>query len=183
MTYYRHLAPALVRGGATVHILEGSGFCATDSRNRETIDGVTVESLEAVRLARWLEAFVHLNAAPTCRRMLAAAWAAWEQAGELRDFDVVEAADFGFLCLPPILQPRAPTVLQMHGSFGQIQRHDPAPGLELEGALALALETGAATIASALQVSTLAAGTYWQRQSGRPAACLRRRVSSKAVDP
>lgn len=173
MTYYRHLAPALVRAGCAVRIVEGSGLAAFERRDPEVLDGVDVERLEAERLNGWLNRFEHLRATPTLRRMLAAAWAAWDQAGEGRAPDVVEATDFGLLGVPPLLTAQHPVVLQHHGAFGQIHLHEPDGGLEVDSALALALETAATTIAVAPQTNANANAQFWMHQTGLEVPCLR----------
>lgn len=164
-TYYRLLAPAMARAGATVVVVEGSGFESYDSSHAETHAGVVVHRLERSRAARWSDQFQHLQATPLLRRMVAGAWAAWEQAEALGEFDVVESTDFALMYLPPAIAPRAPLVAQMHGSFGQIMIHDPAADAELDGALSLVLETGAAKLAGARQTSSQSNAAYWRAQT------------------
>ncbi|MBX9745634.1 MAG: glycosyltransferase [Hyphomonadaceae bacterium] len=172
MTYYRHLAPALARAGCSVRVIEGSGFGAFDSARPEVIEDVQVQGLEASLVRRWIERFRHLGATPILRRMVAAAWAAWEQATENFTPNVVETTDFGLLSFPALLTPQIPTILQHHGSYGQIQLHDPDVGLTVDAALALALEGAALTVAAAPQTCADANAAFWMRQAGRAPSTL-----------
>ena len=167
MTYYRHLAPALVRAGAEVTVIEGSGYASAAETSQRVVDGVRVEVLESARVAAWLGRFTHLAAVPTLRRNLAAAWASWEQAQAYGPYDVVEATEFGLLMVPPLMQGRTPIVMQMHGSVGQIHSFDPTAGEELAGPLALAMESEAARAAAAVQTHSEANVAYWTRNTGR----------------
>lgn len=166
ITFYRTLAAELVRRGVDVRVVQGSGFFSGE-RSPTKIDGVEIETLESSRVDRWLAKFGALNGAPTFKRSLAGAWAAWEQALEGPGFDVVEATDFGHLAAPVILANTHPCVLQMHGSQGQIGRHDPIEGHELGNILSLALETELCATAHAVQCSSKANARYWTFQSGR----------------
>jgi len=173
ITYYRGLASALVKSGCAVDIISGSGFHAEDGARTTTPDGVTVETLSASRLQQWLPRFSHLAASPLLQRLLAAAWALHEQAQEAGSFDVVEVADFPLLAIPNVLAPLAATVIQCHGSYGQISMNDPSPGHEFDGAVSLALETVAIQRATATQASTVANARYWSSQTGADVPCLR----------
>ncbi|MCA3693459.1 glycosyltransferase family 4 protein [Aquidulcibacter sp.] len=167
MTFYRHLAPALVRAGAEVTVIEGSGYASAPEQAQRLIEGVQVEVLNSARVASWVERFGDLTSVPTLRRNLAAAWASWEQAQVHGPFDVVEATDFGLLMVPPILEAKIPVVMQMHGSIGQIHSYDPNTGEELAGLMALAIETEVARAATMIQTHSRANRNYWARATGR----------------
>lgn len=172
-TYYRLLAPALVREGCTVEVVEGSGFESYESTGADVHDGVSIHRLERSRVARWLEEFQHLQATPLLRRMMAGAWASWELAEALGPVDVVESTDFALMSVPPAMSPRAPLVSQMHGSFGQIMARDPMADAELDGVLSSTLETAAATASGAIQTCSQSNASYWGGQTSRDVACLR----------
>jgi glycosyltransferase involved in cell wall biosynthesis len=173
ITYYRGLASALANAGCAVNVISGSGFHAEDVTRTSTPDGVTVEALSATRLQDWLPRFAHLAATPLVQRLLAAAWAAHEQALEAGPFDVIEVADFPLLALPHVIEPLALTVIQCHGSYGQISMNDPSPGHEFDGAVSLALETVAIQCATAAQTYAVANARYWSSQAGVDVPCLR----------
>ena len=153
-------------------VISGSGFHADDGSRTITPDGVAVETLSATRLQEWLPRFAHLAATPLLRRLLAAAWAAHEKAKEAGPSDVIEVADFPLLALPHVLAPLAPTLIQCHGSYGQISIHDPSPGNEIDGGLALGLEAEAVRAADAGQSPSKANAQYWSSQSGRDVDCF-----------
>jgi glycosyltransferase involved in cell wall biosynthesis len=167
------LAPALVSAGCSVEVVEGSGFESYDSPRAGRHDGVLLHRLERSRVAHWSEQFQHLQATPLLRRMMAGAWASWEQAGALEAFDVVESTDFALMSVPLVMSPRAPLVSQMHGSFGQIVTRDPMANAELDGVMSSMLETTAAAMSGALQTSSQANAAYWEAQTSREVACLR----------
>jgi len=165
-TFYRNLAPALVRAGADVTVVEGSCFANSAMPSRTSVDGVLIQKLETARVRTWLDKMNHLSALPSLSRHLAAAWASWEQAQENGPFDVIEATDFGLLMVPPLLAGNTPVIAQMHGSSGQIQSKDPAIGEEIAGALSLAIESEAARLVASCQTYSAANRDYWNRASG-----------------
>jgi hypothetical protein len=165
-----------------VSIISGSGFHAEDGTRTSTPDGVTIETLSVDRVTAWLPRFAHLAATPLLQRLLAAAWAAHEKAKEAGSCDVIEVADFPLLALPHVLAPLAPTVIQCHGSYGQISMNDPSPGHEFDGAVSLTLETAAIRLATATQTYSLANAHYWATQSSTKVACLRPAWCGAPVD-
>lgn len=173
ITYYRCLASALANSGCAVSVISGSGFHVEDGARTTLPDGIAVETLSSVRMKQWLPRFAHLAATPLLQRLLSAAWAAHEQAQEAGPFDVIEVADFALLALPHVIEPLAPTVIQCHGSYGQISIHDPSPGNEMDGAIALSLETAALSSGAMGQTYSNANAAYWSAQSGTHVACLR----------
>jgi glycosyltransferase involved in cell wall biosynthesis len=171
-TFYRHLAPALARGGADVRVIEGSAFHA-GSRDRRTVEGVDVETLELERLHAWGERLSGSAAAPGLRRHLAAAWAMWEQADEAAWADVVEAADWGMAFVPPAIEGARPLVVQGHGSIGQISVHDAMAGEEVQGALIRLIESAILSRAQGMQTYSQANADFWRLETGRPVQMIR----------
>src|SRR5947199_2586099 len=140
MTFYQALIPALQAVGVEIHVIEGSAFHAAEDKSLRSENGVRVETLELKRLHRWHDKFRHFSALPGLRRHLAAAWAVWEQARFGEDADIVEACDWGLLCVPPALDRTRPLLVQCHGSIAQIAQHDPIAGEESQSALVRLLE-------------------------------------------
>ncbi len=167
VTFYRHLLPALVAEGHSVHVVEGSGVHSAPGAQRRVMDGVTVETLEYPRYLRHLERFQHLKSVPGLQHHIAAAWAMWEQAEEGNAADVIEACDWGLSFLPPVLTGRTPAVIQAHGSIGQIDQHDPVAGEEAQGSLIRLLEVSAMQRAGALITYCAANAEFWRSQTGR----------------
>jgi glycosyltransferase involved in cell wall biosynthesis len=166
-----------------VSIISGSGFHAEDGSRTVTPDGVAVETLSATRLLEWLPRFAHLATTPLLQRLLAAAWAAHEQAKEAGPSDIIEVADFPLLAIPHVLAPLAPTLIQCHGSNGQISMNDPSPGHEFDGAVSLALETVAIQRATATQTYAVANACYWSSQAGVDVPCLRPAWEGRSLVP
>jgi len=138
ITYYRELVPALVAQGCKVTILKGSAY--THGKANQTIDGVCVKYLESQRFEKWLECLITLEMMPQLRRHLATAFALHEQAWEGEGFDAVEVVDWGMQFLPWAISSKAPFLVQLHGSDGQIALHDPCIGREGEGVFSSLLE-------------------------------------------
>jgi glycosyltransferase involved in cell wall biosynthesis len=138
ITYYRELVATLVSEGCKVTILKGSAY--THGKANQTIDGVCVKYLETQRFEQWLDRLITLEMVPQLRRHLAAAFALHEQAREGQGFDVVEVVDWGMQFLPWTISSKAPFLVQLHGSNGQIAVHEPCVGHEGEDAFSLLLE-------------------------------------------
>jgi glycosyltransferase involved in cell wall biosynthesis len=170
MTYYQQLAPALARAGCAVHVVQASIWSDGPPVAPADAPGVTVSGVgrEPIRAAH--EGLAHLAAVPTLRRHLAMASAAWQHARASLEFDVVEATDFGLLASGPALDG-FPTIQQMHGSIGQIGRHDPQPDQLLDATLAHAMECDLVRIVTS-QSPSLANARHWQRQTGTDVSVL-----------
>jgi len=167
ITFYRHFLPLLAAQGHEVRVIVGSGVVAERSPSPDMIDGVIVETLDHALLAQYQARFARYAALPGLRRILAGAWAMREQAGNGDGHDLVEAADWGLLFLPWVVEQGPPLVAQLHGSMGQIDLYDPVRGEDVQGNLIRMLErTGLAQAACAQAYSQANAG-FWQRQTGR----------------
>jgi glycosyltransferase involved in cell wall biosynthesis len=164
-TYYSQLGPALVQAGHDVFVFEGSSYTTAENSSVTNIKDVTVVTLGTKAIDEWITKFWHLSATPRLQLTLAAAWALWDLAQKYGPFDIVEATDFALLMVPPIVSSTA-TVAQMHGSIGQIQTRDPIDGFELEGLLALTIESSILGWAASVQSPGLENALEWQRQSG-----------------
>jgi len=138
ITYYRELVPALIAEGCKVTILRGSAY--VHGNTDEEIDGVPIKNLESRRFKDWLARLVALEMFPELHRHCAAAFALHEQAREGEGYDVVEVVDWGMQFLPWAISSKAPFLIQLHGSDGQIALHGPCIGREMEGAFSLLLE-------------------------------------------
>ncbi|MCW2284298.1 glycosyltransferase involved in cell wall biosynthesis [Rhodoblastus acidophilus] len=163
-TYYIHLVHALRDMGLDVSLIEGSGF----AQPRWILPRDIVVQVESAG-----DEFQHLDAAPSLKRMLRAAWRVWNEVRRAGPFDVIEVVDFALLATPAILEPIAPTLFRLHGSMGQISRFEPNSGLAVDHALAFALETEILKHVDACETPSVANADYWKRQSGRPVRCVR----------
>lgn len=167
ITFYRHFLPLLAEQGHTVRVIVGSGVVAERSPSPVMIDGVSVEMLDHDLLDRYHARFARYAALPGLRRFLAGAWAMREQAGHGDGYDLVEAADWGLLFLPWVVEQGPPLVAQLHGSMGQIDLHDPVRGEEVQDNLIRMLERAGIAAASCAQACSRANSGFWQGQSGR----------------
>ena len=157
----------MVAEGCKVTILKGSAYI--HGKAEQNIGGIPVTYLESGRFEKWLDRLINLELMPQLRRHLAAAFALHEQAREGEGFDVVEVVDWGMQFLPWTISSKAPFLVQLHGSDGQIALHEPCIGREAEGAFSLLLER--AGMADAPKISG-----YSKANSGWWASLLSREV-------
>jgi glycosyltransferase involved in cell wall biosynthesis len=181
-TFYRLLAPELVAAGVTLRVIEGSAFHAAPDRACRVRDHVHIETLESARFARWLELFSAYAAVPGLRRHLAAAWAMWEQADRGKEYDIVEASDWGLLFVPPATEAR-PVVVQCHGSVGQIGVYDPIAGEETQSLLVRLIERAVIAIATCVQTCSNANAAFWRAETGREVIMLRPATPRPILEP
>jgi len=168
ITFYRNLLPLLARQGHEIHVLVGSGVHAAEDAAPTKVDGILVETLRLDLLRKFFDRFTGYAALPGLRRYLAGAWALHEQAGGGQGFDVVEAADWGLLFVPWVVESGPPCVVQLHGSAGQIDMHDPIDGEQIQGHLIRLIEKCAVRQAAGAQAYSAANARFWSQQSGRP---------------
>ena len=124
-TYYNNLLPEFRAAGHEVTVMLADRSSAGTPMQVDD-SGIRVVSLPA----RWQQAnesrFSCFSATPALRTMLQVSQAAHDAAMELGAFDIVEATDYGLLFVPWTSDDASPPlVVQMHGSGGQIARHDP----------------------------------------------------------
>lgn len=167
ITFYRMWLPRLVALGHQVHVLIGSGVVAQETPSVLNIDGVSVDILDSKLRDKYFDQFSRYEATPGLRRYLAAAWAMWEQAKKGEGFDLVETTDWGLLFVPWVLQKKIPALVQMHGSCGQIDLHDPVAGEELQGTLIRLIEKQSFAQADVVQSYSKNNTHFWQQQTGR----------------
>lgn len=168
ITFYRHLLPLLAAQGHDVRVLVGSGVLASADPSPVIIDGVRVENLDESRLRGFYSRFARYGSMPLLRRLLAGAWAMHEQAAHGEGYDAVEATDWGLLFMPWVVESRLASTVQLHGSAGQIDSHDPVGGEEAQGAMLRLLERMAISRATEVQGYSQLNVQFWQSQLGRP---------------
>ena len=183
ITHYAALLPALVAAGHEVRVLQGSAMVSTPGGGVATIDGIETETLDAHLVGKYLPAFARYQVAPKLQRTLAAAWALWEQARRHADVDVVEATDWGLLFVPWVLRPGPPVAVGLHGSMGQIARHDPLDGEQLADTLIQLIEVLGLSAAAGVQSSSSANVRAWEELLGRPVRLVRPVFPRQAPSP
>jgi glycosyltransferase involved in cell wall biosynthesis len=167
-TYYSHLLPALVRLGARVDV------CVTSDRHQKepwidgtgTIDIHSVSDSAVIKAKRQLTQF---SALPSVQQMLAVAYAAWYETREGVGFDVVETTDFGLTFAPWLEAAQGPpVVVQLHGSSGQVDFHDPIADQHLSGLVIRLVETALLGRADELQSCGSSNALEWSERLCRP---------------
>lgn len=165
VTFYRNVLPELVRQGHQVHVLVGSAF--TSKLPSYEAEGITVEFLDTDAVTANLDRFNQYHVAPEFQRHLSAAWTAWEQVNQGKNYDLVETTDWGLLFVPWVVADSPPTVVQLHGSIGQIDFYDPRQGDELQGNLTRVLEVGLLSTADELQTYSQLNAQAWSQLTNR----------------
>lgn len=179
ITFYRCLLPELVRQGHGVTVLVGSGVSTGEVDT--TIDGVGVRFLSKGALRARLPQYDRYAAIPELQRHLAAARALWELAGGGEGFDVIETTDWGLLFMPWVAAgDRPPVVVQLHGSIGQIDAHDPLRGQELQGAVSRLLEGAGLAAADERQTYSTTNAAYWEAATGASVQVIRPAWAARA---
>lgn len=166
VTFYRNLIPELARLGHEPHVLAGSAL--SGKMEDYTADGVTVEFLDHRAVTINLDKFNRYRAIPELQRHLAAAWTAWEQANAGKGYDLVHTTDWGLLFVPWIVEADSPpTVVQLHGSIGQIDFYDPRRGDELQGCFTRLIEAQLLSVADDLHTYRKKNAGEWRALTGR----------------
>lgn len=166
ITYYQHLLPELVSLGHQVHVYVGSPF-STKLEDYE-VSGITVRFLDPSTVTNRLDHFGSYKALPELQRHLASAWAIWEQVNEGQNYDIIDTTDWGLLFVPWIVEEDSPpTIVQLHGSIGQIDYYDPLGGDELKGHLTRLLEVQLLSFADELQAHSTNNANEWNRLTNR----------------
>lgn len=166
-TYYRHTIAGLLRAGCSVDVCvptrDGSTGVTREQSGLRTIHAGPMDHGRAA--AR----FSHLAAVPEVRSSLAAAFGAWEACNRGRDYDLVEVTDWALLFAPWLLaEGGPPIVVQLHGSSGQVNYHDPLDGYELSGTMTRLAESALLARADELQSGGRDNAAEWSRLLNRP---------------
>jgi glycosyltransferase involved in cell wall biosynthesis len=157
--FYQHAVAGLRSAGCQADV------CIASSDVSEVIaDDVPIRRLEDNAVMRAEGRLSHLALFPALRRQLAIAFAAYDACSGGDGYDVVEVTDWGLLYVPWLAQGqrRAPVVVQLHGSPGQIGYKDPLIGEELSALLTRALEVTYLPRADDLQTYGIANALDWQ---------------------
>jgi glycosyltransferase involved in cell wall biosynthesis len=161
-TFYRDILPVIASKGHQVDILVGSAF--TSKLPSYEKDGIKVDCLDTDLVNSYLHKFNRYKAIPEFQRHLAAAWSAWEQTDRGAGYDLVEVTDWGMLFVPWIASlDSPPTIVQLHGSIGQIDFRDPLLYLQMQSNLVRLIEVGLLAVADELQTYSRANAQEWMQ--------------------
>lgn len=165
ITHYARVLPRLVQRGHSVKVLLASRE-KLDAVPYE-IDGVVVEPLQSKLYQEYADRFGRWEGLDIFRFMLPVAWAAWAQAQENFDNDVVETTDWALLFAPWIAsQRKAPLVVSLHGSCGQVDWHEKPSSRTLNGDLVRMAEAIALRCADVVHANSRANADFWREQAG-----------------
>jgi glycosyltransferase involved in cell wall biosynthesis len=132
------------------------------------IDGVRVRPLKAKFLEQYANRFERWAGLDFFYYLLPVAWAAWAQVQEDFDYDVVEVTDWALLFLPWMAaEKRAPVVVSLHGSCGQVDWFGKGEPRTLDGDLIRMVEAAALRGADVVHANSRANAEFWQEKTGR----------------
>ena len=132
------------------------------------IDGVRVRPLKAKFLEQYANRFGRWAGLDIFYYLLPVAWAAWAQAQEDFDYDVVEVTDWALLFLPWMgAEKRAPVVVSLHGSCGQVDWFGKGEPRSLDGDFVRLAEAAALRVADVVHANSRANAEFWREKTGR----------------
>ena len=132
------------------------------------IDGVLVRPLQSKFLERYANRFGRWAGLDIFYFLLPVAWAAWAQAQEEWDYDLVEATDWALLFLPWMAaEKRSPVVVSLHGSCGQVDWFGKGEPCSLDGDLIRMVEAAALRGADVVHANSNANAEFWREKTGR----------------
>lgn len=160
ITFYTQLINVLKNKGISPTILVGSGVSCNLYEGEW--EGCKVYSLQKKRLDNYKLQFLKYSTFPHIQANLAAAWAMYEQAKELGDFDIIECTDWGWGYIPWVINQKAKTIVQFHASIGEIFYQDPIAGKELEANISQSIELQTLSYANTRISHSKATQLSWQ---------------------
>ena len=154
-------------------MLYGSSSVNSPGGGKSTINGIETEILDSDLFAKFIPRFGRYEIVPKLQRHLAAAWALWEQAQRNPSPDIVQATDWGLLFLPWTMRKGPPAVASLHGSIGQIARHEPFTGdLAADTLIQLIEVSGLSSIDAIISHSTSNV-LFWTQKLARKVDLIR----------
>lgn len=166
ISHYARILPGLVaRGHEVTVVLASKG--KLDQPDYK-IDGVRVLPLKSKFLEQYSNRFGRWAGLDIFYYLLPVAWAAWAQAQEEWDYDLVEVTDWALLFLPWVAtEKRAPLVVSLHGSCGQVDWFGKGEPRALDGDLVRMVEAAALRGADVVHANSRANANFWQEKTGR----------------
>ncbi len=160
------MLPQLVRRGHSVKVILASAGKLDEPAY--VVDGVCVDPLRSQILEKYKGCFERWAGLDVFYYMLPVAWAAWAQAQENFDYDLVEATDWALLFAPWVASPKkAPVIISLHGSCGQVDWHSHTGGeRSLAGDLVRMAEVVAMRGADAIHANSRINADFWRARTG-----------------
>ena len=166
ISHYARILPRLVERGHEVTVVLASKDKLDHADYK--IDGVRVQPLKAKFLEQYANRFGRWAGLDIFYYLLPVAWAAWAQAQENFDYDVVEVTDWALLFLPFMAaEKRAPVVVSLHGSCGQVDWFGKGDPRSLDGDLIRMVEAAGLRGADVIHANSRANARFWQEKTGR----------------
>jgi len=166
ISHYARILPGLVARGHEVTVV----LASKDKLDHPAyeIDGVRVRPLQSKYLEQYANRFGRWAGLDIFYYLLPVAWAAWAQAQEECDYDLVEVTDWALLFLPWVVaKRRAPVVVSLHGSCGQVDWFGKGEPRSLDGDLVRMVEATALRGADVVHANSRANAEFWREKTGR----------------
>lgn len=161
ITFYTQLIKSFIDKGLKPTILVGSG--ASCNLFEGEWEGCKIYSLQKYRLDKFKSQFLKFSTFPNIQSNLAAAWAMYEQANEIDEFDIIECTDWGWGYIPWVMNQKHKTIVQFHASIGEIFYNDPINGKELEANISQNIELQTLPYANMLISHSKATQLSWEK--------------------
>ena len=166
ISHYARILPGLAARGHEVTVVLASKD-KLDHADYE-IDGVRVRPLKVKFLEQYANRFGRWAGLDIFYYLLPVAWAAWAQAQEELEYDIIEVTDWALLFLPWMaVEKRAPVVVSLHGSCGQVEWFGKGEPRSLDGDLVRMAEAAALRGADVVHANSRANAEFWQEKTGR----------------
>ena len=166
ISHYARILPRLVERGHEVTVV----LASKDKLGQPDydIDGVRVRPLKAKFLEQYANRFGRWAGLDIFYYLLPVAWAACAQAQENFDYDLVEVTDWALLFLPWMAtDKRAPVLVSLHGSCGQVDWFGKGEPRSLDGDLVRMVEAAALRGADVVHANSRANAEFWIAKTGR----------------
>ena len=166
ISHYARILPGLVARGHEVTVI----LASKDKLDHPAyeVDGVRVRPLQSKFLEQYSNRFGRWAGLDMFYYLLPVAWAAWAQAQEEWDYDLVEVTDWALLFLPWVVsEKRAPVVVSLHGSCGQVDWFGKCEPRSLDGDLVRIVEAAGLRWADVVHANSRANADFWQEKTGR----------------
>lgn len=184
-TYYRN----------QIEFLKGQGhhivvYLPPDAYTAQNDLGVEVRHGSVEDVARFRKNFSYLDTFPLLHEGVSLAWALYQAAGK-ETYDIVEVTDYKLLFLPwLVLDKKAPVVVRLAGSTGQVEEQEQRYGQGLETALLRYVENETLISADGLVALSTSNQQYWEKRLCRTVQLIypymnvdqRRRESSSSTE-
>lgn len=161
-TFYEELLKGYLEQQHEVTIIVGSGLLTADANL--VWNGIQIHPLTYDRLFQYKNYFNKFLPFPVLRLHLAAAWAMFDMAKEIGQFDLVECTDWGWGFIPWLITNTHKIVVQFHASIGEIFKYDPIPGKELEAAISQTIELTTLSSCNLLIAHSKSTREWWHSQ-------------------